>query len=282
MAVDAQRRLHLTGDLRRAMGTDQIRIDLQPQYGLDPDRLVGFEALARWDHPALGPIPPNEFIELAESAGLIGELGHHVLNLGLKAARGLLDEGVDFTSMSINVSPIQLWQESFCESVLAGLQRHHLSPSMLCLEITENVLVDRSDERTWSSLRRLSELGCRLSIDDFGTGYCSLSYLHHLPFDQLKIDLLFVSGIDLNPRRRELFAGILSLGRNLGLEVVVEGVERVELEIVAGLGADVAQGYLLGRPIRVAKRSISQTGAVAATLQEAADLDASERADSRR
>ncbi|MCB1029003.1 MAG: diguanylate cyclase, partial [Microthrixaceae bacterium] len=116
LAVDAQRRLHLTGDLRRAMGTDQIRIDLQPQYGLDPDRLVGFEALARWDHPALGPIPPNEFIELAESAGLIGELGHHVLNLGLKAARGLLDEGVDFTSMSINVSPIQLWQESFCES----------------------------------------------------------------------------------------------------------------------------------------------------------------------
>ncbi|MCB1029002.1 MAG: EAL domain-containing protein, partial [Microthrixaceae bacterium] len=97
------------------------------------------------------------------------------------------------------------------------LQRYHLSPSMLCLEITENVLVDRSDERTWSSLRRLSELGCRLSIDDFGTGYCSLSYLHHLPFDQLKIDLLFVSGIDLNPRRRELFAGILSLGRNLGL-----------------------------------------------------------------
>ncbi|MEZ5383157.1 MAG: EAL domain-containing protein [Microthrixaceae bacterium] len=278
LAVDAQRRLHLTADLRRAMGTDQLRIDVQPQYGVDPDELVGFEALARWDHPALGPIPPGEFIELAENAGLISDLGRHVLDLSLQAARSLLDDGVGFASMSVNVSPIQLWNGTFCEAVLAGLQRHRLKPSLLCLEITENVLVDHAGERTWSSLKRLSELGVRLAIDDFGTGYCSLSYLHHLPFDQLKIDRAFVSNIDLNPRHRELFAGIVSLGQSLGLEVVVEGVERVEeLEVVAELGADIVQGYLLGHPIRVPDaRGLPGSGAVGAAcrgIQGGAALD---------
>ena len=250
LSTAVHRRLQISTELRKAIDERQITLAYQPLFGASDLDLRGFEALARWNHPDEGPIPPLEFISVAENAGLINELGALVLDQTCAQARQWVDAGLPVPPISVNVSPIQLWQPDFEQIIRSVLDTYDLEPSMLTLEITESALVHHADRGIRGLLHTLAEMGVHLSIDDFGTGYSALSYLHELSFDQLKIDRSFVARAHENQRRLQLFSGVASLGRTLGLEVVAEGIESAaELEIAREAGCGVVQGYLVGRPL---------------------------------
>lgn len=250
LSATVHRRLQISTELRKAIDEQQITLAYQPLFGATELDLRGFEALARWNHPDEGPIPPLEFIAVAENAGLINELGGLVLDQACAQAREWLDAGLRVPPISVNVSSIQLWQPRFDQVISSVIDTYDLEPSSLTLEITESVLTHHADRGIRSLLHMLADMGVHLSIDDFGTGYSALSYLHELSFDQLKIDRSFISCAHENQRRRQLFSGVASLGRTLGLEVVAEGVETAaELEIAREAGCGVVQGYLLARPL---------------------------------
>jgi diguanylate cyclase (GGDEF)-like protein len=250
MAAAAERRVRLTADLREALADGSLRIDLQPQYDLRSGSLVGMEALARWTHPTEGPIPPPEFIHLAETSGMVTELGARVLDLGCAFARRWRDAERPSIVVSVNVSPIQLWSTDLLETVAGALERHDLPGEALCLEITESVLVDHADRDLLDLLDRLRGLGIRISIDDFGTGYSALSYLHAMPIDELKIDRSFIVGALADRKQADVAASIVDLGHALGFTVIAEGIEDDEARMfVERIGCEHGQGYLFSRPV---------------------------------
>jgi diguanylate cyclase (GGDEF)-like protein len=254
MAASASRRRRLTSDLRTVLDEGGLDIHLQPQYDLRSGGLIGMEALARWSHPEFGPIAPPEFIHLAESSGLITELGTQVLERSCAFLAEWLGHGKPTMSISVNVSPIQLWSPGFYESVASALQRHEIPASSLCLEMTESVLADHADRKLRTLLSRIADLGVRLSIDDFGTGYSGLSYLHALPYRELKIDRSFIVDAETSPTQAEIVAAIVTLGHALDMTVIAEGIEDdAGLTFVRSLGCDGAQGYLFARPMPVAE-----------------------------
>ncbi|MCW2665508.1 MAG: hypothetical protein JWN57_470 [Frankiales bacterium] len=251
----AQDRLALVTDLRRALAAGEVTVAYQPIVSVgepgDPlGAMTGVEALARWMHPIRGAVPPQVFVELAEQNGLVVTLGRHVLETACRqlvawsGASGAAPPG----SVSVNVSPIQLRQPDFAEVVAGVLAETGLPGNRLCLELTETVVMLDPDAavRTFQALRRL---GVRIALDDFGTGYSSLALLRNLPVDQLKIDRSFLSGYH-GPGADPVFATIVSLAASLGLLAVAEGVETPEqLEQLRRLGCPLAQGYLFGRPV---------------------------------
>lgn len=235
--------------LRTAIEEREIDIHFQPQISPATNELTGVEALARWTHPAEGPIPPGKFIPVAETSGQIVELGTLILDLACQQAAKWRGMGFDFKHISVNASPIQLWQPNFIEVLKAALQRHDVPGSDICIEITESVFVDHSEQRIGIVLAAIRKLGVSLSLDDFGSGYSSLGYLNRLPFDQLKVDRSFVSDIDTDQRKQMVLRGILELGRGLGFNIVVEGAETIEeVKIVERMGCDAIQGYYYARP----------------------------------
>ncbi|MTI45123.1 diguanylate cyclase/phosphodiesterase [Roseibium hamelinense] len=245
----AQRELALEGMLRDALRTGALTLHYQPQVCLRRMCLKGFEALARWPQKDGGYIPPSDFIPIAEKTGLIVELGNWVLDQSCRQAKEWRDEGLSFDYVSVNVSPIQIWQPNFEHIVQASLSAHDLPPNCLVLEVTENVFVGHDENRVLDVLRRIRELGVLLSLDDFGSGYSSLSYLNRLPFGQLKIDRAFVAGIDLDVNKVKLLKGMVNLAHTLGLKVIAEGAEEApEVSIVRELGCDGIQGFYFGRP----------------------------------
>ena len=238
------REVKLEGALRRALEGGGLSLHYQPQIDPVTHTLYGLEALTRWNHPVEGSVPPVEFIAIAEQSGLIVDLGDWVLNESCSQARTWLDEGFDFRHISVNVSPIQLWQPGFVAKVQAYLQKHRLDGRYLCLEVTESVFADRSDTSVAGVLGGLRALGVGLSLDDFGSGYSSLGYLNKLPFDQLKIDRAFVQDAPRDLQRAKLLQGIVALGKGLGLTIVAEGAELAdEVELVRELGVRVVQGF---------------------------------------
>ena len=244
-----QRRISLERDLRSAIAAGDLTVHYQPQVRALDNQLHGIEALVRWPHRQKGMISPAEFIPIAEEAGIIVELGTWVLEESCRQARAWLDAGFDFGKVSVNISPIQLWQPNFERLVAAILVRNGLEPQRLCLEVTENVFINRETEVVQGVLRRLSEQGIVLSLDDFGTGYSSLGYLRSLPFAQLKIDQSFVQGADADPRRQSLLGAVVALGRGLGMQVVAEGVETArEAAMIRALACDAIQGFYFARP----------------------------------
>jgi diguanylate cyclase (GGDEF)-like protein len=244
-----QRRLHLATELRRAIDAREITLAYQPQFHTATKLLGGLEALARWNHPVEGAIPPDEFIGVAESAGLIADLGAYLLDLACAQIATWRAAGFIVPPVSVNVSTIQLWQADFHSFVCSVLERHGLPPESLCLELTESVVVHHADGRSRNVLQRLAESGVKLSIDDFGTGYSALAYLRDLDVHQVKIDRSFIADDGPDSGREPLFAGITSLGHSLGLQVVAEGIEtEAELEIARRHSCDLVQGYLLSRP----------------------------------
>lgn len=250
MAEAADRRVRLTADLREALLDGSLRIDLQPQYDLRSNALVGMEALARWTHPTEGPIPPPEFIHLAETSGMVNDLGARVLDLGCAFARRWRDEDRPPIVVSVNVSPLQLWSTDLLQTVTTALQRHDIPGTALCLEITESVLVDHADRDLIDLLDRLRSLGIRISIDDFGTGYSALSYLHAMPIDELKIDRSFIVGALSDPKQADVASSIVDLGHALGFTVIAEGIEDAEARaFVERIGCEHGQGYLFSRPL---------------------------------
>ena len=242
------RRLTLVGELRRAIDEEELVVFYQPKAVLGNGDVDGVEALVRWQHPERGLLPPDEFIPLAEHTGLIGPLTLYVLDRSLAQCREWRDSGMNI-GVAVNMAMRNLLDLAFPDRVAELLDKWRLAPSSLELEITENTIMG-DPFRSMQVLRRLNEMGVKLSIDDFGTGYSSLAYLKRLPVDAVKIDKSFVLGMSADDNDGAIVRSTIDLARNLGLRVVAEGVETSEIwTVLRDLGCDFAQGYLLSRPL---------------------------------
>jgi diguanylate cyclase (GGDEF)-like protein/PAS domain S-box-containing protein len=242
-------RLQLAADLRRGLDEGEFVLFYQPTIDLESGVILGFEALARWQHRTRGSIPPSEFIPLAESTGLIRPLGTWVLQ---EACRQVMEWSPDEDrplSISVNVSARQLDQPDFIAIVSAALADSGLSANRLCLEMTESVLMEDT-ENVLVILNGLKQMGVRLAIDDFGTGYSSLSYLHRFPFDVLKIDKSFVDRLQSPSGEMTLARTIVQLGQGLGVTTVAEGLEHFEqFMALRRIGCEVGQGFYFSKPV---------------------------------
>jgi diguanylate cyclase (GGDEF)-like protein len=251
-AIDSAtgRRTRLARDLPAAIEQEQFRVVYQPIAGTEDRRVLGLEALVRWEHPVLGTVPPDEFIPLAEDDGLIVPLQRWVLGKATVAAAALLADGWD-VQMAINVSVRHLQAGCLAPDVAQALAETGVPPGKLVLEVTESVMLDARD-RLESDLLTLRDMGCKIALDDFGRGYSSLAYLARLPVDILKMDREFVADIERDRRGAALVASIVELGRTLGMDVVAEGVETAgQLAALRGMGCRYLQGWLFGRPVPV-------------------------------
>ena len=245
-------KLKLEGDLRRAIGEGQLSVVYQPLFDLEPYRLSGFEALARWKHPERGPISPDVFIALAEESGHIEALTAWVIDqaAGQLAQWRAASRQRETLGMHVNISGRDLANAALVPLVREVLARHELPAQLLTLEITETSLMGDLAVAL-VALNALREVGVKFSIDDFGTGYSSLAYLGTLPIDSLKIDRSFVIGMHQQPQNIEIVRAVLMLGRSLGKKVIAEGIETAEqLATLKDIGVPVGQGYLLSRPLR--------------------------------
>ncbi len=254
MHARAVSRLRLEGDLRQAIEQKEFCIHYQPIVTIETGRLAGFEALVRWNHPEQGLVPPDEFIPVAEETGLIVPIGQWVLEQACMKLKEWQQQSPCFRllSLSVNLSAKQMSQPDLVDQVKVALEASKLNPHCLKLEITESVVMENAEAAT-TMFKQLRALGVQLSIDDFGTGYSSLSYLHRFPVNYLKIDRSFVSRMADANDNAEIVRTIVTLARNLGMEVIAEGVETQEqLEQLKALGCEYGQGYLFSRPVDTA------------------------------
>lgn len=243
------RELEMEADLRHAMKEGLIAVAYQPIYSVETEQLEGFEALARWTHPKYGVISPAEFIPLAEDTGLIIELGKQVLSIACYQVAAWNSHFHSKLTVSVNVSGRQLADKGFLSYVKEILNDSQLEPALLKFEITETVLLsDRQGaEETFGTAH---SMGIGIYLDDFGTGYSSLSYLLEFPFDTIKIDRCFMQNVDCDNRRAEMMHTIVKLAKNLGKNVIAEGIETLaQLEFIAKLRCDSVQGFLFSRPL---------------------------------
>ncbi|WP_245307848.1 GGDEF domain-containing phosphodiesterase [Hoeflea sp. IMCC20628] len=245
-----QEKVALSLDLRNALANDEgLSVHYQPQVDLSTGRVIGYEALIRWDHPVRGNVPPDVFIPIAESSHLICDVGYWVMRQAALQAKQWLEAGVPTPTIAVNVSPAQIWNSDLVSDVSRVLTETGLPPHLLCLELTESLLMDQNESRVRNVLKSLKEFGVTLALDDFGTGYSSLGYLTQLPFDKLKIDRIFIDGVNNSRRSTELLSGIIALGRGLGMTTIAEGAEtQEEIKILQELGCDQVQGFFFARP----------------------------------
>ncbi len=243
-------RLFLIDGLRSALETGgELDLVYQPFVDMATGRVLGLEALARWNHPVLGLVYPNRFVPVAEETDLIIPMGEWALHEACRQLKQWHGEGIEDITVSVNVSSRQLRRGDLVESVGAALRLADLDPHYLEIELTEGTL-GGDTELARRTLERLRSLGVRVAIDDFGTGYSSLSYLQHFPIDKLKIDKSFVSEVG-NETTSALPEAIIGLASSLGLDVIAEGVETIEqMRLLAGLGCYKMQGFLFSRPLR--------------------------------
>jgi diguanylate cyclase (GGDEF)-like protein/PAS domain S-box-containing protein len=240
--------LTLVAELRRAIAERELVLHYQPKAALASGRVTSVEALVRWVHPVRGIVFPDSFIPIAQETSLIGPLTLYVIEEALQQARAWQREGLEM-SIAVNLSTRNLLDRGFPSQVAELLSRWEVAASLLELEVTESAML-ANPTRAKAVLGELSELGIRLSIDDFGTGYSSLAYLRQLPVDEIKIDRSFVIGMGVEAGDAVIVRSTVDLGRNLGLNVVAEGVETIETwELLRELGCNTAQGYFLGRPM---------------------------------
>ncbi len=244
----ARERLTLEGALQHAIARGEISLQYQPEYDLSSNSILRFEALARWTHPTLGRVGPVSFIPVAEESGLIVSLGAYVLERACIEARTWQQIVSRPVQVAVNVSTVQFSQDSFFEEVAGVLHRTGLHPSLLQIELTESATL-AGIERATEMMRRLHRIGVSVAVDDFGTGYSCLTYLPKLAFDTLKLDRSFVNGLMVRRETRSFVESIITMAHNLRMKVIVEGVEtREQLRLIQTLGADQAQGHLLGQP----------------------------------
>ena len=249
MSDDAQKQVVLLQDLRQALDRGEFVLHYQPRYSTREGRMTGAEALVRWAHPSRGLVPPLEFIPTAEKNGLIFQLGEWVLDEACRQMRLWCDAGYEDWIISVNLSAQQFNHPELTQTVREALERYHLEPHRLTLEITESTAMQDADA-SLAILCQLHEMGVGISIDDFGTGYSSLLYLKRLPASELKIDRGFVRDLTHDAEDAAIIAAIVALGRALNLNIVAEGVEtREQQEYLTRLGCSSLQGYLLGRPV---------------------------------
>ncbi|REK74369.1 putative bifunctional diguanylate cyclase/phosphodiesterase [Paenibacillus paeoniae] len=243
------RRIAIEMGLRPALFLRQFHLSYQPIYRLSDGRLKGFEALIRWQHPELGLISPNEFIPIAEYNGLINPIGEWVLREACKMLKGMTTYGLNELTMSVNISPVQLQDASFVQTVWNILQEFGMSRQSLELDITEHSTM-HSSKLSITAITQLRAGGVRIALDGFGAGFSSLHHLMDLPVHCLKLDKSYIRRIDLQSAERHVVEAIIGLMRKLGLEVVAEGVEyKEQYELLQKWGCHYVQGYLLGMPL---------------------------------
>lgn len=238
----------MESNLRDAVAMGRLFVAMQPKVRADDGRIVGAEALARWQDAQLGLVPPSEFVPLAERTGIIGDLGDLMMRLAMAEAAAWHRGGLDLT-VAVNLSAVDLRQAGLPDRVKRHLQEIGCPPERIVIELTESALVDDPDQAQ-RQLRALKALGVALSLDDFGTGYSSLSYLRRFPFDTLKIDQSFVRDIPHDADATTLVRSIIALARSFGMGTIAEGVETaVQADMLRDAGVDVFQGYFYGRPM---------------------------------
>ena len=245
-------RLTLENALRRALERHELELDYQPQWAMPGQRLVGVEALVRWNHPERGRIPPAEFIPLAEETGLIEAIGDWVLNEAARQQAAWRAAGLPPVTVAINISALQFRRPGFVDRVRQAFADAGVSPASFELELTESALMQPSADIE-AQFRALRSLGLGLSLDDFGTGYSSLVYLKRLPLTRLKIDRSFVQDLPGDAEDAAIATATLSIARDLGLEVVAEGVEtEAQRDFLLQRHCPIMQGYLFARPLSAA------------------------------
>lgn len=249
MDTQQRQRVLLTEKLRQAIEAGAFSVHYQPLVHIATRRVIGLEALARWQDPERGFISPAEFIPLAEETGLILPLGEFILRAACNQVRSWEQENVPTVPVSVNISTVQLKNQNLVELVRTVLSDTGLRPGQLVLELTESALMADASECV-ADLQKLRDMGVGVEIDDFGTGYSSLSYLKHLPIDVLKIDRSFISNVDTNSKDESIVGAILAMSHSLGVKVVAEGVETAtQLETLRINNCEYAQGYFFSRPL---------------------------------
>ena len=235
--------------LRKAIEREEFRVHYQPQVNIESGRIVGMEALVRWQHPEQGMIPPLNFIPVAEETGLILPISDWVLRTACTQNKAWQAMGLPPVRVAINLAARQFQQQNLLENIFKVLDELNLPPQWLELEITESTAMQNLDV-TIEILNQLSERGVRIAIDDFGTGYSSLSYLKKFPINALKIDRSFIKDVTLDPDSAAIVTAIIAMAKNLKVKVIAEGVETSEqLEFLRKYGCDEIQGYLFSRPV---------------------------------
>ena len=250
MLERVMRREAMQRQLLQAVQNGEITLVYQPIWDNRLERVAKLEALARWQHPELGIVSPADFIPLSEEAGLIQVLGEQLLEQACRDLRRLHDAGYDWLQMSVNRSTLEFNSLSAdAHEWLAVLAKYRLDPRHLIFEITESIFMDGHDEHL-DRIRALRQAGCQIAIDDFGTGFSALNYLRRYPMDLVKIDRSFILHIPEHVQDRLLLQGLIRMVHNLGMQLVVEGIERDEQQaFIANEGCAYTQGYLFSKPL---------------------------------
>jgi len=247
MANLVQQRMEKESMLREASAKEQFVLHYQPQVSLDTGKIVGVEALARWQHPEKGIISPGDFIALAEQLGLIAELGHWAIKTACEQIAEWHRDGLPYIQVGVNISPAYFQHPSLLDSIQELLEKTQVPAEYLQLEITENGLQAVSHIETFNHLRKI---GVKIAIDDFGSGFSSLASLKQLPLDGLKIDKMFIEDLLTNPHTPLLLGTIIGLANALNFRLIAEGVEtREQASVMFGLGCHIMQGFLFSRPV---------------------------------
>ena len=238
------------GELVNALESGQIQAWFQPQICTDTGRVSGFEALARWNHPVRGMIPPMSFLPSLEDAGLMERLSEIMLYNALTALKAWDAAGLNVPSVGVNFATDELRNVNLVERIQWELERFGLTPDRLCVEILETVMTDQPDDMIVRNIAALGELGCNIDLDDFGTGHASIAAVQRFRVSRIKIDRSFVMKADRDPEQQKLIAAILTMAERLDLATLAEGVETVgEHALLAQLGCDHVQGFGIGRPM---------------------------------
>lgn len=249
----AQLNAGIESDLREALSNNQLFLEYQPIVDTANGSYVGLEALVRWNHPVRGRLVPADFIRVANDSGLIGRIGHWVIDAACSQIAQFAAEGIQLPHVAVNVSPKQFQYASMCDDILQRVAEYQIAPGRLAIEITEELLLDHSHD-VHEQLATLRAGGVGISIDDFGTGYSSLQYLRDLPASRLKIDRTFIARIEQSAADRAIISTIAHLAHALNMRVVAEGVENeAQLALLRASGCDEVQGFLLGHPLSVAE-----------------------------
>lgn len=254
MNIQTLERLELENQLRRVLERNELRLFYQPQVDLKSGRMIGYEALLRWEHPVKGLVSPGLFVPLAEESGMIVPIGAWVLEHACHQAKNWQNQGYAPLKIAVNVSALQFNRADFIQTVQKALEASGLEPMWLELELTESFLLNNTKE-SLQKLAELKEFGVKLSLDDFGTGYSSLSYLQQLPIDTLKIDQSFIgANPQKGPRGGAIVSAIVTMAHSLGMRVIAEGVEtQAQLNFLRQINCDGIQGYIYSPPVSTGK-----------------------------
>ncbi len=268
MSIDSANRLSLERDLRLALEHDELRVFYQPQVCATTNRVVGLEALVRWQHPVRGLLYPRDFLPLAEETRLITQVSEWVMNQAFREVGHWIRSGQQHLRLAVNLSPIQVEHPKFVESLMKHIRASHFPPQNLEIEITENLIMNDLEQIS-QKLRELADFGVRIAIDDFGTGYSSLNYIHRLPIHTLKVDQSFVRAIRSGEEGACIVNAIIAMAHGLRLEIIAEGVETTEqLTYLKRLGCHQIQGFIHGaaQPPEAIEKCLDQLPAQAAIL----------------